>query len=188
MQDEADTRSVGAAIRAARQRCRMTLRVLSERTGLSESFLSQLERGLTEASISSMRKIAEGLGVLIADLFADDDPSPLRILRNHDRPKIVFGDGATKYLLTSRAPARNVEVLQATIQAGGSTGVQAYAHGDSEEILVVIEGAVKLELGEEVHHLERGDSIFYKSSMSHRLLNAGTEPCELIWIISPPSY
>jgi mannose-6-phosphate isomerase-like protein (cupin superfamily) len=178
----------GGAIRVVRQRRRMTLRVLSERTGLSESFLSQLERGLTEASVASIRRIADALDLLVTDLFRmPDDPSP-RVLVKADRPHMRFGEGATKYLLTSRAPTRNVEVLQATIEAGGSTGTQAYAHGDSDELLIVSTGEVQVELGDEVFRLEVGDSIFYPSSRHHRVINAGADACELIWVISPPSY
>jgi len=42
---------------------------------------------------------------------------------------------------------------------GGSTGAEQYAHGDSEELFVVLSGKVRLELGDGVHELETGDSI-----------------------------
>jgi len=185
---DGEAAAFGARIRAERQRRRMPLRVLSERTDLSQSFLSQLERGLSQASISSVRRIAEALGIQVADLFADEWLGEPRVLRRLDLPRIAFGDGAVKQLLTPRGALRNLEVLVATIEPGGSTGLSAYAHGDSEELIVVLAGSAKLELGDGVHRLEQGDSIMYASSVSHRLLNGGGEPCEVMWIISPPSY
>jgi mannose-6-phosphate isomerase-like protein (cupin superfamily) len=47
---------------------------------------------------------------------------------------------------------------------------------------------VQLELGGEVHELTSGDSIDYRSSTPHRIINRGERPAEVIWIISPPSY
>ncbi|TML17126.1 MAG: cupin domain-containing protein, partial [Actinobacteria bacterium] len=49
-------------------------------------------------------------------------------------------------------------------------------------------GTVQLELGGEVHELESGDSIDYRSSTPHRVTNVGEARAEVIWIISPPSY
>jgi mannose-6-phosphate isomerase-like protein (cupin superfamily) len=74
------------------------------------------------------------------------------------------------------------------LDVGGSTGAEPYAHGDSEELFVVLSGTVQLELGGEVFRLEHGDSIDYRSSTPHRASNAGDDLAEVMWIISPPSY
>ena len=60
---------VGKGLRAIRLARRRTLRDVAERAGLSESFLSQVERGRSSASIASLRRIADALGVSMADLF-----------------------------------------------------------------------------------------------------------------------
>jgi transcriptional regulator with XRE-family HTH domain len=183
-----DAAALGARIKTARTRKRMTLKALSVRASLSESFLSQLERGLTQASISSVRRIAEALEIQVSDLFGMVAATDSHLVRRADHPRIAFGDGATKTLLTAQRNLQNIEVLHARLEVGGSTGVNAYAHGDSEELLVVLSGEVKVEIGETVHHLDHGDTLSYLSSQPHRLINAGDEPSELIWIISPPSY
>ena len=74
------------------------------------------------------------------------------------------------------------------LEVGGSTGDQPYAHGDSEELFVVLVGNVQLELGGELFELEQGDSIDYRSSTPHRVSNIGQDLAEVMWIISPPSY
>jgi transcriptional regulator with XRE-family HTH domain len=180
--------ALGARIKTARTRKRMTLKALSARARLSESFLSQLERGLTQASISSVRRIAEALEIQVSDLFEVVPLTDSHLVRRADHPRISFGDGATKSLLTAQRNLQNIEVFEAWIQVGGSTGVNAYAHGDSEELLVVLAGEVKVEIGDTVHHLDHGDTLSYLSSQPHRLINAGDQPSHLIWIISPPSY
>jgi transcriptional regulator with XRE-family HTH domain len=178
---------VGERLRALRRFRRCTLRMIAERSGLSESFLSQVERGRSSASIASLRRIADALGVSMADLFEPDGVPGPRVLRRDDRPALSFGILGRKMLLTA-SPLHHLEVFAGELEVGGSTGPQPYAHGDSEELFVVISGSVQLELDGELFELERGDSIDYRSSTPHRVSNAGQELAEVMWIISPPSY
>ena len=178
---------VGERLRAIRRSRRCTLRIVATRSGLSESFLSQVERGQSSASIASLRRIADALGVSIADLFEVDAMPGPRVLRREERPALAFGVLGRKLLLTPR-PLQNLEVFFGELEVGGSTGHQPYAHGDSEELFVVLAGEVQVEIGGEVFHLEHGDSIDYRSSTPHRAANAGSDLAEVMWIISPPSY
>ena len=184
-----DTRvDVGERLRAIRKLRRITLRTVAERAELSESFLSQVERGRANASIASLKRIAAALGVNVADLFEPNGgPSRARVLRRDVRPALTFGTLGRKYMLTPR-PLEHLQVIVGELDAGGSTGDEPYTHGDSEELLVVLEGIVHLQLGTDVFELSTGDSIDYRSSTSHRLTNAGNTTAEVMWIISPPSY
>jgi len=179
--------AVGERLRTIRIVRRRTLREVAEAAGLSESFLSQVERGRCSASIASLRRIAEGLGVSMADLFQPSGPTQPRVLRRDERPTLAFGVLGRKMLLTQR-PLHHLEVFVGELDLEGSTGAEKYAHGDSEELFVVLSGTVRLELGDDLHELETGDSIGYWSSTPHRVSNAGDGPAEVMWIISPPSY
>ena len=178
---------VGERLRAIRQLRRCTLRTVAERSGLSESFLSQVERGRSSASIASLRSIAQALGVSVADLFEPSGTPRARVLRRDERPALAFGILGRKLLLTPH-PLHHLEVFVGELDPGGSTGPEPYAHGDSEELFVVLSGVVQLELGGELHELESGDSIDYRSSTPHRISNVGDDLAEVMWIISPPSY
>jgi transcriptional regulator with XRE-family HTH domain len=178
---------VGERLRVIRRLRRCTLRTVAQRAGLSESFLSQIERGRASASIASLRRIAEALGVSVADLFEPSGPPRPRVLRRDERPALAFGVLGRKLLLTPR-PLHHLEVFVGELDPGGSTGAEPYAHGDSEELFVVLSGTVQLELGGELHELGCGDSIDYRSSTPHRISNIGDELAEVMWIISPPSY
>src|SRR5919109_2204220 len=122
---------VGERLRAIRRSRRAALRTIAARSGLSESFLSQVERGRSSASIASLRRIAEALGVSMADLFEPDGVPGPRVLRRADRPALSFGILGRKMLLTPR-PLQHLEVFAGEVEPGGSTGAQPYAHGDSE--------------------------------------------------------
>ena len=178
---------VGVRLRELRGVRRLTLRDVAERAGLSESFLSQVERGRASASIASLRRIADALGIGISDLFQPVELARPRVLRRDDRPALAFGILGRKLMLTPK-PLHELEVFVGELEPGGSTGEEQYAHGNSEELFVVLRGSVRLELGDELHELDEGDSIDYRSSTPHRISNAGDELAEVMWIISPPSY
>jgi transcriptional regulator with XRE-family HTH domain len=183
----ADQDELGAHVRTWRVRRRWTLRQLSEATGLSESFLSQFERGLTQASIASLRSITDALGISIGDLFDTDTASGSRVLREQARPNLPFGDDAMKYLITPQA-LDHLEVFSVKFEQAGSTGPEQYTHGDSEELIIVTSGSVKLELASDVFLLEQQDSIIFRSSVPHRIVNVHPGRSEVLWIISPPSH
>jgi transcriptional regulator with XRE-family HTH domain len=184
-----DTRvDVGERLRAIRTLRRVTLRTVAERAELSESFLSQVERGRANASIASLKRIAAALGVNVADLFEPNGTRARpRVLQKASRPALTFGTLGRKFMLTPR-PLEHLQVMVGEFEQGGSTGDEPYTHGDSEELLVVLEGTVHLQLGTEVFELRKGDSIDYRSSVPHRLANAGDGIAEVMWVISPPSY
>jgi transcriptional regulator with XRE-family HTH domain len=177
----------GERIREHRLRRRMTLREVARETGLSESFLSQLERGLTNASIPSLQRITTALGVSIGELFDPSETGATRVMRRGDRPALTLGEGFVKYLLTPKW-MQDMEVLAVTFQPGCSTGAEPYVHGDSEELLIVVSGSVEARIGEQHVLLGAGDSVSYRSSVPHSAWNAGPAEAEVIYVVSPPSY
>ncbi len=176
---------IGARIRAFRKMRRLTLKSVAAHAGVSESFLSQVERGTSGASVSTLRLIAEALGLSLSDLFSESDTPHHRVLRPQDRPQIL-AKGVVKQMLTQR-PLRELEVLEGEFQPGASTGGVEYTHGDSQELLYVLDGTVELVLGGERYTLTGGCTMEYRSSVAHGLTNVGTGTARLLWIISPPS-
>ncbi|HUQ23440.1 MAG TPA: cupin domain-containing protein [Gaiellaceae bacterium] len=178
---------VGERVRTIRHLRRLTLKEIAERTGLSESFLSQAERGLTSASIASLQRIAAALGVAVSDLFAPDNTRRPRVSRREARQFVAWGELGRKALLTPK-PFHHLEVVVAELDAGGSTGDEPYRHGDSEEVFFVLSGRVRLQLADETYELGPGDSVQYRSSTPHRVVNPEQEPAEVMFVVSPPSY
>lgn len=180
------TARMGARIKAFRLARQMSLRDLGARSGTTASFLSQLERGTTGAAVSTLMKIAEALAVSVADLFEERDGGLHRVLRRGERPSLPQAEGYRKTLI-SQQPIRDFEVFVGFFDPGGSTGPEAYTHGDSHEMMFVLRGHVSIELDGQPHSLSEGDSIEYRSSTPHRIANAGPGPAEVQWIISPVS-
>ncbi len=163
----------------------MSLRALAEAAGLSSSFLSQLENGRTNASVASLHKIADALGVALGQLFEDGKVHTTGVLRAEDRPTLPL-EGGKKYVI-SRLPLKNVEVYAGEFAPGATTGPHGYVHGNSQEFFIVTEGTIIFELDAERYEMSKGDSIEFLSSVPHRAENLSTEMAEVIWITSPPS-
>jgi transcriptional regulator with XRE-family HTH domain len=178
---------LGERLRAIRLLRRRTLKDVAAAAGVSESFVSQLERGRTGASVASLQRLAAALGIEVSDLFATDGLPRPRVLRRGARETVVWGHLGRKALLTPKL-FHSLEVVAAEFEPGGSTGDEPYTHGDSEELLLVLGGRVHVQLGTDVYDLGAGDSVHYRSSTPHRVTNPGDEPAEVLFVISPPSY
>ena len=178
---------VGERLRAIRLLRRLTLRDVADAAGVSESFVSRLERGRSSASVATLQRLAGAVGIEISDLFAGEREAGPRVLRHDERQLLEWGHLGRKALLTPK-PFHSLEVVAAAFDPGGSTGDEPYTHGDSEELLLVLTGRVHLQLGNELFDLSTGDSVNYRSSTPHRVSNPGDDGAEVLFVISPPSY
>ncbi len=178
---------LGGRIRTRRLARRATLRELAAQAAVTESFLSQVERGVASPSIASVQRIARALDTNIAELFAADG-SVGTVVRVGDRRKIVYqGLGAVDEFLTRGTDGR-LQVIYSTIQPSGGTGDEAYTHDSDEEVVVVLEGSLDLWVGPEHYRLEAGDAVTHSSRVPHRNTNPGPGLARVLFCITPPSY
>ena len=182
-----DEAEVGQRLRRVRLARRRTLRDVATHADISEGFLSQIERGRANASIVTLRRIANVLGVSMGELFHSVDDSLPTVLRATERPVLSFGIFGRKWLLT-RSPDRELDAFIAEFEPNGSTGPEPYTHGDSEELLIVLRGRVRFELGAQRFDLGPEDSMVYRSSVPHRLVESGGERAVILWVTTPPSF
>jgi transcriptional regulator with XRE-family HTH domain len=178
---------LGPRIRTLRQARGFTLRELAERAGVTESFLSQVEREVTSPSIASVQRIARGLDLAIAELFVEEMPHS-RVVRAADRRRIAYsGLRAVDEFLTTGLGGR-LQVILSTIEPGGGTGDEPYTHESDEEVVIVLSGRLELWVANEHHVLEEGDAVTYSSRLPHRNLNPGPSTATVLFCLTPPSY
>jgi transcriptional regulator with XRE-family HTH domain len=178
---------LGARIRALRHSRSMTLRELADAAGVTESFLSQVEREVASPSIASVQRIAGALGLAIAELFVEE-PSRSQVVARAERRRIEYpGLGCVDEFLTNGLSGR-LQVIMSTIAPGGGTGPEAYAHDSDEEVVVILEGSIELWVGDDHHVLQTGDAITYSSRVPHWNVNNGTIPAVVLFCVTPPSF
>lgn len=179
--------ALGARLRRLRQARRRTLRTVAQTAAVSESFLSQVERGRANPSISSLTRIAAALGVTVGDLFGPDRRAGSQVVRAGASAPLEFGAGARKWLLTPQ-PLQELEIVVCEFEVGGHSGDDPYTHGDAEETCVVLAGTVTHQVGHDVLELREGDAASYRSSQPHRTANAGAVVARVLYALTPPSY
>ena len=187
--DEPDSRpGVGARLRRRRRALHLTLKDVAEQTGLTEGYLSQVERDQVNASVRTLQRLCAVLKLTVGDLFDQGGSASGAVLRFRDTHGMSFGEGATKIKLTPGS-FDHLEVLLGHFAPGGSTGVEPYTHGSSEELLLCLSGEVEVEIRGQRHRLSALDSIHYLSSDPHRVAEiTGTQEARVLWAIAPPTY
>jgi transcriptional regulator with XRE-family HTH domain len=172
---------LGQQIRALRHAAGLTLVQLAGATGLSHSFLSQVERGRARLSMSSLFRVATTLGTTQQILLAEATeatPTPggsSSVVRRTDEASASAGGGTVRAL----APAgdRPFDPLE---YAGTSRDLGPYWSHDEDEFAYVVEGRVLLDLDGTLDEVGLGDSAFYRGGTRHRWASADGEPYRLL--------
>ncbi|HYM84527.1 MAG TPA: MerR family transcriptional regulator [Candidatus Dormibacteraeota bacterium] len=179
----ASVAEIAARLRALRSRRRLTLRDAAARSGLSVSFISGLERGLTGASIAALRRLTDAYGSTLAELL--DEPTVGRLVRTADRRVLDTGSGVRIEHLASAPVSLEPQLF---VLEAGATSDGAYSH-PGEEFMYVLDGQIAVWLGEsEVYRLAIGDSLTFPSTVSHRFQALGETQTRLLWVNTPPTF
>jgi transcriptional regulator with XRE-family HTH domain len=177
---------VGAAIRALRKDCGLSLRELSERTGFSISFLSLVERGRSSLALTSLYKLARALGTDVGAFFpAAPEGHPLpHVSRASEASEIaISGSRRTYKLLSGRAPDRVLEPLLVTVEPVEEVE-EPYSH-EGEEFAYVLFGELIFVVDGAEYRLGEGDSIHFRSTLPHSVHNDTDEPVHALWVLTP---
>jgi transcriptional regulator with XRE-family HTH domain len=183
----AETPSVGARLRKRRKALGMTLRQVADASNLTEGYISQLERGLTTGSIRSLQRLGDVLGFAVGDLFGLPASTGPAVARFGDTEGLAYGVRGHKLRLTPNH-FDHLDLFIGILEPGGSSGNEAYSHGASEELFLVIEGQVDVTIGEQTFTLRAMDSIPYSSSVPHRIQESGGSRAVVLWAMSPRSF
>lgn len=173
---EVDESPLSGRVRDLRRRKEWTLDELAERSGVSRSMLSQIERGRANPTVGIAVRIATALGAPIADLL-ETAPRSGRIetIRAGDESAVYRRDRTV--MLRTLSPLhleRDVELYELTLQAGGVLDSAAHFRG-TREVLSVERGRVAVSSGPERAELGPGDSAHYPADVSHAIENVGEE-------------
>lgn len=178
--------AVGARVRALREGMGLSLRELAERSGVSAATLSQVERAESSPTLAVAARIAEGLELTLSQLLRLDEAGHVAIVRaGAGRRRERAGHLVEE--LTPPLPGQRADVSLHVLEAGAGTG----GEGDppmhepgSRETVVVLGGAVELEIDGDSHRLEAGDSVTFDADLPHGLRNPGPAEARLLAVVA----
>jgi transcriptional regulator with XRE-family HTH domain len=162
----------------------MSIKELSEKTGLTSGFISQIEHGLAEPSITSLRNMANVLDVAVF-YFLLDDINVNPVVKKEERKILHFSKPNLTYELLSPDLNRQMEMFMAKLKPGESTSDEQEFHA-GEEAIHVLHGNLRIQLGDNDYTLNEGDTIHFDSSKPHKIINDGQVELEYISAATPP--
>lgn len=162
----------------------MSIKELAEKTGLTSGFISQIEHGQAEPSITSLRNIANVLGVAVF-YFLLDDININPVVKKNERKILKFSKSNITYELLSPDLNRQMEMFMAKLKPGEFTSIEPEFHS-GEEAIHVLHGNLRIKLGDNDYTLEAGDTIHFDSSKPHKIMNVGQIELEYISAATPP--
>ena len=176
---------IGPRLRQLRNERGVSLRSLSAETGLSATLLSQIERGVTEPSLRTLRLLADSFGQSIATLFADAAPPSVQISRPGQRSRITAPLGQIQYERLTSGNGQ-LEVLKGGLDPGAYSSEAPRAH-QATECAYVLCGVLSVEVGDTSYRVATGEAITLDSAQPHRYLNEGKERVEFVLSVTPPT-
>lgn len=179
---------LGQQLRQLRKQQGRSLADVARACGMSLGLLSQIERGLSSASVKVLHLLAREFRVSVNALLRNAEHTggeeDGRVARAGTHRHIDLKEkGISKEMFTPAA-CRSMDLCRASIAPGGSTGTELFVTGQGEQIGLVLKGVLELWVGDRVIRLQAGDSFCYASSTPRRWCNPGTQTTEVIWAIS----
>jgi transcriptional regulator with XRE-family HTH domain len=177
---------VGDRVKALREGLGLSLRGLSERSGVSPTMLSQVERGETSPTLTVAERIAQGLGLTLSQLLRLDE-SPHVVVGREGEYRSHSSGGHSVEVITPPLPGLPSEVSRHRLAPGARTGRpdEAPLHEPgSRETAFVLVGQLTFRLAGEELLLGPGDSVTFDADIDHHFENEDDGACEFIAVVS----
>ena len=178
---------LGRRIRDLRRQNKVTLIELSHSTGVAQATLSRIETGLMTGTVESHQKIAETLGVSLAQLYEGIDARYARTSHSPaggERQVTAKSDQMKCELLTQEISKKKITPLLITLAAHGKSGREELERG-VEKLIFVLEGAVKVALDREEYALGTHDTLYFDGSIPHQIINPAGKQAKIFCAVSP---
>jgi transcriptional regulator with XRE-family HTH domain len=179
---------VGERVKRVREKRALSLKDVSQRTGIDETTLHQIEEGTVMPPLGTVIKLARALQMKMGYFISGDEEKPFTIVRSQDRKVISRFDSRKGkhygYAYESLAPYkkdRHMEPFLVTLEPA-DTEVERSTH-DGQEFIFVLSGKMEVRLEEAIHILEPGDAIYYDSTVPHLVKCHGAETTKILAVL-----
>lgn len=184
---------LGQRIRSIRLELKLSLKEISEKTGLSIGFLSMVERGLTSVAIVSLKKIADALNHDMFDLFQtplqqkQHKKNQTHIINRSYEQRMNYQNGRYIYFtLSDNAPDHIIDPMLIVLLPGeGRENVIQFSH-TGEEFAYVLEGILSFFLNDQEYELYPGDSFLGPCDPPHNFVNLTNNIVRVLFVLTPP--
>ena len=164
----------GTRLKLVRERNNLSQRELARRSGLTNSTISQIEQNRVSPSVSSLKKLLEGIPMSLAEFFSFDEPvrEERFVFRGAEQPDL----------------GRNGLRMLRELYAQGADSGEPIVHAEGEECGLVTRGTVELWVDGQVSVLNSGDGYYIPTTLPHSFKNIGPDEAEIISANTPANF
>jgi len=181
--------AIGRQVRSLRQNQRITVKELSEQTGLSIGMLSKIENGVTSPSLTTLQSLAQALNVPLTALFRQFEETREAVHTKAGEGVEIVREGTRaghqyKLLghLTGTVHGVSVEPYLITLNSASDV-FPTFQHGGIE-MIYMLEGVVGYRHGQRIYRLEPGDTLFFDADAPHGPEELEVLPIRFLSVIS----
>ena len=185
-------KTIGGQLRAIRKEQRVTLVELAKASGVDAATISRIETGRMTGTLECHMKLARALGAKLTHLYAELEEAQARgavaVQGPSSRTEVYVHQAgkSSMAMLTSEVLKKKLMPVLITIEPGGSTHKEEAKVG-TEKFVYVLEGALEAKIGEDVHQLKRGGTLYFDASLPHALRNPGSKVVRCLAVTTPPA-
>ncbi len=177
---------IGPKIKKVRLQKGLKLKDVARETGLSVSLISLVENNNTSPSLSTLIKLSNFLGADAGFLLGNSDEKKNAAVCHKEHRKFWTSNDKKIFFELLNPTVRNnkMEIVFATVKRFEAPP-EKYTH-EGEEFGLVLRGQIRVDVGDETHVLDTGDTIYFKSASPHAIYCTTKEGAEIIWVTTPP--
>lgn len=180
-------KNLGNRVRSLRRAKGITLVEVSRRTGVAQATLSRIETGTMIGTIESHEKIAEALGIGLAELYAglDSRYETIGHQKTSERRTVShLGKDMRLELLTTESSRKKITPFLMTLAPSGQTAEEQNERG-VEKFFYILKGQVSVHLDQETFAMQEGETLYFDASLSHQVTNTGQDEARILAAVSP---
>ena len=178
---------VGAKLRSVRVAFGLSQRALARRAGVTNGLISLIEQNRVSPSVSSLKKVLDGVPMSLAEFFTLDEGSAPQMFFTAEELTEVGNEQVSRRLVAAQRNGRQLSIVHERHAPGSAMGDDMLAHRGEEGGLVV-RGRIELTIGGSTRVLGPGDAYYFASQLPHRFRNVGREVCEIVSCVTPPRH
>ncbi|MFB4211741.1 helix-turn-helix domain-containing protein [Shouchella sp. JSM 1781072] len=172
--------SIGLEIKKIRKQKKFTLKQLAEKTSLSISFLSQIERGKSSMTLESLNKISDALNISASQFFSKNEYDDRPIKKQN-----IVKNTSDFFHYQSLVGGMAEPIFEPRIVTLLPTkeSITPFIH-EGQEFIFVLEGTLTFVYKDTVYELHEGDSFHFESTEAHNWINYSDETVKLLQVVA----
>jgi len=179
--------ALGDRIRKARETNGLTIEDISSRTGIAVDTLKRIESGEMTPPLGQLIRLGKALDMKMGYFISPGIDKPVTVVRADQRQPVArYGEKRSEqygYVYESLAPEKGNRLMEPFIVTLLPTDVEEFSTHDGQEFLFVLEGEMKVQVGDQIELLRSGDAVYYDSNQPHLVKSVGGSKTTILAVL-----